>query len=92
MMPRFVEELTRWLDGVEDGFWKPIADGLLTSGDDLGVIHTSTVTPGWQLSVFDWNVVLFGALIIIFLIVEPLGLYGIWIKIRNYWKMWPFSY
>ena len=20
------------------------------------------------------------------------GLYGIWLKIRNYWKRWPFSY
>ena len=33
-----------------------------------------------------------GVLIIIFLIFEPLGLYGIWLKIRNYWKRWPFSY
>ena len=31
-------------------------------------------------------------LIIVFLIFEPLGLYGIWVKIRNYWKRWPFSY
>ena len=36
--------------------------------------------------------ILFGGLIIIFLIFEPLGLYGIWIRIRNYWKAWPFSY
>lgn len=36
--------------------------------------------------------ILFGALIVIFLIFEPLGLYGIWIRIRNYWKAWPFSY
>jgi len=35
---------------------------------------------------------LFGGLIVAFLIVEPLGLYGIWIRIRNYWKAWPFSY
>jgi len=20
------------------------------------------------------------------------GLYGIWVKVRNYWKGWPFSY
>ena len=31
-------------------------------------------------------------LIIVFLIVEPLGLYGVWIRVRNYWKQWPFSY
>ena len=36
--------------------------------------------------------ILFGVLIIVFLIAEPLGLYGIWIRIRNYWKAFPFSY
>ena len=36
--------------------------------------------------------ILFGSLIVIFLIFEPLGLHGIWIRIRNYWKAWPFSY
>ena len=36
--------------------------------------------------------VLYGVLIIVFLLFEPLGLYGIWVKIRNYWKGWPFSY
>jgi branched-chain amino acid transport system permease protein len=35
---------------------------------------------------------LFGLLIVGFLILEPLGLYGIWIRVRNYWKAWPFSY
>ena len=30
--------------------------------------------------------------LIIFLIFEPLGLYGIWLRIRNYWKGWPFTY
>jgi len=36
--------------------------------------------------------ILFGGLIIMFLIFEPLGMYGIWIRVRNYWKAWPFSY
>lgn len=36
--------------------------------------------------------ILFGLLIVLFLIFEPLGLHGIWIRIRNYWKSWPFSY
>ena len=36
--------------------------------------------------------ILFGVLIVVFLIFEPLGLYGIWIRIKNYWKSWPFSY
>lgn len=36
--------------------------------------------------------ILFGILIIAFLILEPLGLNGVWIRIRNYWKAFPFSY
>lgn len=35
---------------------------------------------------------IFGGLIVAFLIFEPLGLYGIWLRVRNYWKAWPFSY
>jgi len=70
-----------------------VADGLLTGGPgDFGPISTATQTPGWALNVFDWNQVLYGVLIIVFLLFEPLGLFGIWTKIRNYWKGWPFSY
>ena len=36
--------------------------------------------------------ILFGVLIVVFLILEPLGLYGLWIRARNYWKAYPFSY
>lgn len=36
--------------------------------------------------------VFFGLLIVGFLIFEPLGIYGLWIRVRNYWKSWPFSY
>ena len=92
MMPKFVEEGTKWLEDQESGATGAIGDAILTEGGDLGFVNTSTVTPGWTLSVFDWNIVLFGVLIIVFLIFEPLGMYGIWIKVRNYWKRWPFSY
>jgi len=43
-------------------------------------------------NVFQLQVVLYGALIIVFLIFEPRGLFGIWLRVRNYWKAWPFSY
>jgi branched-chain amino acid transport system permease protein len=43
-------------------------------------------------NVFQVETVLYGALIIVFLIFEPRGLFGIWLRIRNYWKAWPFSY
>jgi branched-chain amino acid transport system permease protein len=44
------------------------------------------------LSVFQLQIMLFGALIVLFLVLEPRGLYGLWIRARNYWKAWPFSY
>ncbi len=34
----------------------------------------------------------FGVLIVVFLIFEPRGLFGIWVRLRDYWKSWPFSY
>jgi branched-chain amino acid transport system permease protein len=43
-------------------------------------------------NVFQLETVLYGVLIIVFLIFEPRGLYGLWLRARNYWKSWPFSY
>ena len=47
---------------------------------------------GGLINVFELEAILYGLLIIAFLIFEPRGLYGIWIRARNYWKGWPFSY
>jgi branched-chain amino acid transport system permease protein len=30
--------------------------------------------------------------IILFLLLEPYGLFGIWIRIKRYWKTWPYTY
>jgi branched-chain amino acid transport system permease protein len=38
------------------------------------------------------RLVMFGALIILFLIAEPEGLNRLWRNIRNYFRAWPFSY
>ena len=95
LTPNFVEEVTAWLsaEGGSGGFVGTIADVVLATGaNDGGAVATGTTSPGWPLSVFDWNQVLYGFLIIVFLIFEPLGLYGLWVRIRNYWKGWPFTY
>jgi branched-chain amino acid transport system permease protein len=47
---------------------------------------------GFHLSVFQLNQVIFGLLIILFLILEPRGLAAIWLRIKAYFKSWPFSY
>ena len=40
----------------------------------------------------DINLVLYGILIMLFVIVEPKGLHGIWKNIKVYWKMWPYTH
>jgi len=36
--------------------------------------------------------VLFSVLVIAVLVIEPLGLYGIWLRIKRYFVAWPFRY
>jgi branched-chain amino acid transport system permease protein len=38
------------------------------------------------------RLIMFGVLIIFFLVVEPEGLNRLWRNIRNYFRVWPFSY
>ncbi len=40
----------------------------------------------------EWNIAVFGLLIIVFLIIEPTGLSGIWSRIKTSFKNWPFTY
>jgi branched-chain amino acid transport system permease protein len=40
----------------------------------------------------EWNIAAFGLLIIVFLIVEPTGLNGIWVRIKTCFKNWPYTY
>ena len=91
--PELIEQVTRFLEDQESGITGAIGNFLLTEGPgDFGPVSTAPISPGWALGVFDWNIVIYGVLIVVFLIFEPLGLFGIWLKIRNYWKGWPFSY
>jgi branched-chain amino acid transport system permease protein len=38
------------------------------------------------------RLIIFGVLIIVFLVLEPEGLNRLWRNIRNYFRVWPFSY
>lgn len=37
-----------------------------------------------------WSGLLYGLVVLIVMVLEPLGLYGRWMKIKLYWKTWPF--
>lgn len=56
------------------------------------LIPMVSTNPTDPLNVYEIQVMLYGLLIVVFLIFEPQGLYGIWIRTKNYWKGWPFTY
>ena len=93
MSSRLIEDFTRFLErtAAGDGPLRGLADLFVSRGaEDFGLLSLEPTGPG--LSVFSFNQLFYGLLVILFLILEPLGFYGIWIKVRNYWTRWPFSY
>ena len=55
-------------------------------------VSTSPSEAGFNLTVFQLNQIIFGVLIVVFLVAEPLGLAAVWFRIKAYFKSWPFSY
>lgn len=60
--------------------------------DALPFLTTQATGSSGLLSVYQLEAILYGLLIVGFLIFEPRGLYGIWTRFRDYWKGWPFTY
>lgn len=76
-MPRFIEGGIPVLDTIfPDGL-----PGVAVKNSDPGLVTTSSL-----------NVIIYGFLIALFLLVEQRGLAGVWQRIRNYFSSWPFSY
>jgi branched-chain amino acid transport system permease protein len=95
VLPLLVLNSTQWLTDLArngDGLVQAVADFFVATGAfDFGLVSALPgASPG--LNAFQMNQVLYGLLIVGFIIFEPLGLYGIWVRIRNYWKGWPFTY
>ena len=36
------------------------------------------------------QLIVFGLIMILIILFEPLGIFGIWIRTKKYWKTWPF--
>lgn len=47
---------------------------------------------GFHLTVAQANELVYGLLIVVFLILEPRGLAALWLRLKAYFKAWPFSY
>lgn len=57
-----------------------------------GLLPFVSASPTDHPNVFEVEQVTYGVLIVAFLLFEPRGLFGIWLRLRTYWKSFPFSY
>lgn len=55
-----------------------------------GILRIAPIPQSMANEVFAINYAAFGLIMILFLVFEPLGLVGIWHRIRNYFLLWPF--
>ncbi|MDF2732148.1 MAG: branched-chain amino acid transporter permease [Desertimonas sp.] len=95
LLPQNLENFVHWMSeqAAGTGLWAAFWDLFVSSGTgDFGFVSDAQIAPGFPLPSSALDAVLYGLLVIIFLLFEPRGLFGIWVKIRNYWKGWPFTY
>jgi len=52
----------------------------------------SWLTDQGGMSIDTFNQILYGVVIVVFLVLEPHGMAGIWFRVKAYFKTWPFSY
>ena len=78
----------------------PVLGALVVGGLPQLIQKYSSSLPGLKqsqdgdglITVASFNNALFGVLVIVFLLAEPLGLASMWTRIKTYFKSWPFSY
>jgi branched-chain amino acid transport system permease protein len=56
---------------------------------DMPVV--SWIIENW-VSVDSFNLILYGVLLVAFLLAEPRGLAAVWFRLKTYFRTWPFSY
>jgi len=59
--------------------------------DSIPGVATTAADDGF-ISVFSLNQAIFGLLIVLFLMFEPRGLAAMWLRLKAYFRAWPFSY
>lgn len=64
----------------------------VSSNTDLPLVSGDLGGPEGVISVFSLNQMLFGVLIVLFLVFEPRGLAAAWLRLKAYFRSWPFSY
>jgi branched-chain amino acid transport system permease protein len=60
--------------------------------DKIPFVTSATGSGGGIISAASLNNIIYGLLIVGFLVFEPRGLAAVWLRIKAYFKTWPFSY
>jgi branched-chain amino acid transport system permease protein len=60
--------------------------------DKIPLVSTSSGGDGFSLTVFQMNQIIFGLVIVLFLVLQPHGLAAVWLRLKAYFRAWPFSY
>ncbi len=73
-----------------------ILGAILITGIPHGILYLTDVLkagyPALSGLVVDFKLGIFGLIIVLTLLLEPRGLYGIYSRIKIYWKTWPYRY
>jgi branched-chain amino acid transport system permease protein len=64
----------------------------VTTDTDLPLVSGDAGGTDGFIAVASLNVMLYGLLIVLFLVFEPHGLAGLWFRVKSWFKSWPFSY
>lgn len=59
----------------------PLLGGLIEWFSESFMMHSAISNVSWVFT---------GLILILIVLFEPLGLYGIWLRVKLYWKTWPF--
>ena len=68
---------------------------LITRNSGAGLLDpllSSGLGDGGWFTVGELNNILFGLFIVVFLLVEPRGLVALWLRVKVWFRTWPFSY
>ena len=84
LLPQNLEHFVQWMSEQAggDGPWASFWDVFVSTGTgDFGLVSDAQIAPGFPLPSSALDAVLYGSLIIIFLLFEPRGLFGIWVNV-----------
>jgi branched-chain amino acid transport system permease protein len=63
-----------------------------TYSSSVPFVVKGSTAHGFHFTVPQANEFIYGLLIVVFLILEPRGLAALWLRLKAFFKAWPFSY